>query len=112
MAETKGGQASVRRGPVVLLLRGLVTLYRYTFSLFMGRTCRYLPTCSEYADEALSHHGAWAGSWMALARITRCHPWGGHGYDPVPERLPETASWYKPWRYGRWRGPESPGASI
>ena len=98
-----------RRGPVGLMLRALVAIYRYSFSLFLGRTCRYLPSCSEYADEALARHGAWAGGWLALSRISRCHLWGSHGFDPVPGRLPETASWYKPWRYGRWRGPE-PGA--
>ena len=100
-------QGAARRGPVGLALRALVAIYRYSFSLFLGRTCRYLPSCSEYADEALARHGAWAGSWLALARFSRCHPWGSHGFDPVPRRLPEAASWYKPWRYGRWRGIES-----
>jgi uncharacterized protein len=50
----------------------------------LGSNCRYCPTCSEYAIEALRRHGAVRGSWMALGRMIRCHPWGGHGYDPVP----------------------------
>lgn len=86
-----------------LLLRAPILAYRYTLSSFMGRQCRYLPTCSEYADEAISRHGAWPGLFMATARVCRCHPWGGHGHDPVPETLPKAARWYKPWRYGRWR---------
>jgi uncharacterized protein len=47
--------------------------------------CRYVPTCSAYAVEALQRHGLWSGGWMALRRIARCHPWAGHGFDPVPQ---------------------------
>ncbi|MFG1401087.1 membrane protein insertion efficiency factor YidD [Xanthobacter sediminis] len=85
------------------ILRAPILLYRYTLSSFMGRQCRYLPTCSEYADEAISRHGAWPGLFMATARLCRCHPWGGHGYDPVPGELSPEGRWYLPWRYGRWR---------
>ena len=46
--------------------------------------CRFTPTCSQYAIEALRAHGAWRGLWLAARRLARCHPWGGHGYDPVP----------------------------
>lgn len=46
--------------------------------------CRYSPTCSAYALEAIKNHGPWKGTWLATKRILRCHPWGGHGYDPVP----------------------------
>lgn len=89
-----------------LMLRAPILLYRYTLSSFMGRQCRYLPTCSEYADQAISRHGAWAGGWMAAARICRCHPWGGHGFDPVPQCTPADARWSRPWRYGDWKGPQ------
>ena len=86
-----------------LVLRAPILVYRYTLSSFMGRQCRYLPTCSAYADEAIARHGAWMGGWMAAARICRCHPWGGHGFDPVPECPPAAGRWDRPWRYGVWR---------
>ena len=83
--------------------RGLILIYRYTVSSIMGRQCRYLPTCSEYADEAFKRHGFWAGGWMTLARVQRCRPGGGDGFDPVPEGLRPEARWWLPWRYGVWR---------
>ncbi len=91
-----------------LALRVPILVYRYTLSSFMGRQCRYLPTCSAYADEAISRHGAWPGLFMTTARICRCHPWGGDGYDPVPQCLPVRGRWYAPWRYGLWRMPPLP----
>lgn len=67
----------------------LLTAYRYLLSPVIGPRCRYLPTCSEYAIEALNRHGVLKGGWLALRRISRCHPWkwlgGGSGYDPVPD---------------------------
>ena len=84
--------------------RGLVMTYRYTLAPLIGPRCRHLPGCSEYADEAITRFGLWAGSWMALARILRCQPWGTHGLDFVPADLPAGAKWWTPWRYGRWRG--------
>lgn len=87
-----------------LTLLGLVRLYRYTFSLLVGRTCRYLPSCSEYTEEAIRRHGAWAGSWIGFARICRCRPGGGSGLDFVCEALPARSRWWLPWRYGLWRG--------
>ncbi|MBV8840167.1 MAG: membrane protein insertion efficiency factor YidD [Alphaproteobacteria bacterium] len=83
--------------------RGLIKVYRYTLSPLVGFHCRHLPTCSEYGDEALDRYGLWAGSWMTLARLLRCQPWGTSGIDRVPEQAPPGASWYVPWRYGRWR---------
>jgi uncharacterized protein len=87
-----------------LLGRGLVKTYRLTLSPLIGFECRHLPTCSEYADEALDRFGLWAGTWMTAARLLRCQPWGTAGLDFVPQALPEKSRWYMPWRYGRWRG--------
>jgi putative membrane protein insertion efficiency factor len=84
--------------------RGLVKVYRYTLSPLVGFECRHLPTCSDYADDALARHGLWAGGWMTLARLCRCHPLGTRGLDFVPDASPARARWYLPWRYGRWRG--------
>jgi len=84
--------------------RGLVLAYRYTLAPLIGPTCRHLPSCSEFAEEALARYGLWAGSWMTLARLCRCHPWGTSGLDFVPADLPPRARWWLPWRYGRWRG--------
>ena len=61
-----------------------VRLYQWTLSPILGANCRFDPSCSHYALEALEAHGAARGSWYALRRICRCHPWGGAGYDPVP----------------------------
>jgi len=66
------------------LLVLLVSAYRLLISPFTTPSCRYLPTCSAYAAEAIQKHGAIRGTWLALRRIGRCHPWGGHGFDPVP----------------------------
>lgn len=87
-----------------LMARGLVKTYRYTLSPLVGFHCRHLPTCSDYADQALARFGLWAGGWMTLARLARCHPFGTSGLDFVPEGLPAEARWWLPWRYGRWRG--------
>ncbi len=61
-----------------------VYFYRYCISPLKPATCRYTPTCSQYAVEAIKKHGPFKGSWLALKRLLRCHPWGGSGYDPVP----------------------------
>lgn len=83
--------------------RALITIYTYTFSALVGFHCRHLPTCSKFADEAIGRFGLWAGGWMTLARLCRCHPFGTSGLDLVPAALPADASWYLPWRYGLWR---------
>jgi len=73
-----------------LVLVGLVRLYQLVFSPLLhmlggpGSGCRFQPTCSVYAIEAIEVHGARRGFWLAVKRFSRCHPWGGHGYDPVP----------------------------
>jgi len=84
---------------------GAIRVYQLTLSSILGRQCRYLPTCSEYVDEAIRRHGVWAGGWMGVARICRCHPLGGAGFDPPPAATPERAHWLTPWRYGAWRTP-------
>ena len=66
------------------LLILLVRLYQRYISPLTPPSCRYTPTCSQYAVEALQKHGPLRGSWLALKRLLRCHPWGGSGYDPVP----------------------------
>ncbi|MCC2095541.1 MAG: membrane protein insertion efficiency factor YidD [Hyphomicrobiales bacterium] len=81
----------------------LIRTYQLTLSSLMGRQCRFLPTCSEYTDEAIQKHGLWAGGWMGLSRICRCGPGGDDGYDPPPDQLPDEAHALAPWRYGRWR---------
>lgn len=67
-----------------LLLIAVVRLYQATLAYFFRGACRFEPSCSRYAAEALGTHGAARGSVMALRRLCRCHPWGGAGYDPVP----------------------------
>jgi putative membrane protein insertion efficiency factor len=82
------GRRAAARGNMSLGARAailLIGVYRYTLSALLGRTCRFLPTCSAYAAEAIGRHGLWLGGRLALVRIARCHPWGGSGYDPVPD---------------------------
>jgi uncharacterized protein len=62
----------------------LIKLYQWIVSPLIGPKCRFTPTCSQYAIEALKKHGLIKGSWLTIKRLGRCHPWGGHGYDPVP----------------------------
>lgn len=80
--------AQLRRA-AILALKGPVWFYRAAVSPFLGPRCRFQPTCSAYALEALEQHGPVKGSWLTLKRLAKCHPisWlgGSHGYDPVPE---------------------------
>jgi putative membrane protein insertion efficiency factor len=73
-----------RAGVVSLALRGTVRGYQLFVSPLLLPSCRFLPTCSEYAAEAIERHGAFRGIALAIRRLARCHPWGGSGYDPVP----------------------------
>ena len=65
---------------------GLIRVYQWLVSPLLPRACRFAPSCSEYAAEAIALHGVARGGWLALRRLLRCHPWGGDGFDPVPQR--------------------------
>ena len=69
-----------------LVLRAVIRTYQLVLSPLLPPSCRYLPTCSDYTAEAIERHGALIGVGLALRRLARCHPWGGSGYDPVPDR--------------------------
>lgn len=66
------------------LLIGLIRVYQYAISPFLGRSCRHVPSCSAYMVEAVQKYGAFRGGWLGLKRVGRCHPWHPGGYDPVP----------------------------
>lgn len=68
------------------LLIGVIKFYKFFISPYLPNSCRYTPTCSSYAIEAIQNHGPIKGGWLALKRILRCNPWGGSGYDPVPKK--------------------------
>ncbi|HKY93876.1 MAG TPA: membrane protein insertion efficiency factor YidD [Kiloniellales bacterium] len=79
--------ASAANAAMVFLLSLLVWGWRLLFAPLVGPGCRFQPTCSAYALDALRQHGALSGSLLTLRRLARCHPWGGAGYDPVPEAV-------------------------
>ena len=70
---------------IAAILRGLIRLYQLVLSPVFGGGCRFDPSCSRYALEAIDRHGAWRGTQLACARLLRCHPFGSAGYDPVPD---------------------------
>jgi uncharacterized protein len=74
---------NLREMPVLLFL-GLIRLYQYAISPWLGPSCRFSPSCSSYAAEALKRHGLARGGWLAFRRLLRCNPWHAGGYDPVP----------------------------
>ncbi|UWF59851.1 MULTISPECIES: membrane protein insertion efficiency factor YidD [unclassified Brucella] len=90
-----------RKTPGRLFGTALIRFYQITLSSLIGNSCRHLPTCSEYAYEAIARHGLWRGGWMGFFRVVRCGPFGTHGFDPVPRELSPDLKWYMPWRY--WR---------
>ena len=113
------------RAVLTFCLTGLVLLpvyfYRYFISPVLGPRCRFQPTCSEYAVAAVRAHGAWAGLWLSLKRLSHCHPIEAlaarQGFDPVPVAI-SRGPWYAPWRvndlemkkndyadFARWRDP-------
>jgi putative membrane protein insertion efficiency factor len=67
-----------------------VKIYQLMISPLMPASCRHIPTCSQYAIDAIKIHGVFAGTWLAVKRVLRCHPWGTHGYDPVPPKKIKT----------------------
>ena len=71
--------------PLLILIRG----YQLIISPLLGSNCRFMPTCSEYAMESLRSYGLIKGSYLTVKRIGKCHPWGGHGYDPIPTKKVE-----------------------
>lgn len=77
-------KAAMKLGSFVLL--ALIRGYQLLISPMFPPSCRYFPTCSDYARQAVTRHGPLKGGWLALCRLLRCHPWGGLGYDPVPEK--------------------------
>ena len=68
------------------ILIKLIKIYQYFLSPITGHSCRYLPTCSEYSVKSLKEHGLFRGSILSIKRISKCHPWGSHGFDPVPKK--------------------------
>ena len=90
MAESGAGR---RPGVAARVLSGVIRFYQLGISPMRGASCRYMPTCSEYARQALSDHGAWRGGYYAIRRLLRCHPFHAGGYDPVPEvAVPEVGA--------------------
>jgi uncharacterized protein len=88
------------------LLIGLVKGYRLLLSPWLGSSCRFTPTCSVYALEALAEHGAAGGSYLTVARLVRCHPWCEGGHDPVPQSL------HAPKLFTRWLEKAQPASSL
>lgn len=78
------GWGRIVRSGVAKAMLGVIAFYRSCISPLTPPSCRYTPTCSQYAQEAIKKYGPWKGGWLALRRILRCHPFGGSGYDPVP----------------------------
>lgn len=83
------------------ILKIPIHVYRWTLKPLIGLECRHAPSCSAYALEAIDKNGAWKGFWLMISRISRCHPWGTHGFDPVPDLRDEHHP-FRPWAYGRW----------
>jgi uncharacterized protein len=79
-ASSKFGILAILSFPFIVLIK----LYQWIISPWLGNKCRYTPTCSHYGIEAFKKYGPLKGFWLTLKRVARCHPWGGHGYDPVP----------------------------
>src|SRR6056297_4159326 len=97
-------------GNMVLKILGWTLLlpvyfYRYAISPLTPASCRHVPTCSEYMVEAVRIHGPFKGLWLGLKRLSKCHPWGTHGYDPVPPPKDNAHQYYKKMNTLRYRWP-------
>lgn len=84
------------------VVKAPIHVYRWTLKPLIGMECRHLPTCSEYALDAIDRNGPWRGAWLAFSRILRCRPGGTSGYDPAPD-ISAARHPFAPWRYGRWK---------
>lgn len=85
MVETHTQRGGAGRRLIARFMVLAIQAYQGTVSAFRTSPCRYLPTCSEYTRVAIEAHGPWRGGWLGVRRLARCHPWGGQGFDPVPE---------------------------
>ncbi len=97
--------------PAAAAMKALIRAYKLTLSpafAAVGVRCRHEPTCSTYAIDCVDRHGAWAGGWLTLSRLCRCHPLGSRGFDPAP-KAPRAAPWWAPWRLGDWAWRERRG---
>lgn len=84
--------------PIGLGMRGMIRLYQLLLSPVLPASCRFTPSCSTYAMDAIAEHGPVAGSWLGVKRICRCHPWNDGGFDPVPPANTETGGPFRPSR--------------
>ena len=74
---------------ITYFLISIIRMYQLFISPILGQNCRYLPSCSEYSIESIKQFGFFRGIFLSLKRISKCHPWGNHGYDPVPNKIKE-----------------------
>jgi hypothetical protein len=82
--------------PIAIALRGAIRAYQLLLSPVLPSSCRFAPSCSAYAIEAIGRFGVLRGGWLSLRRFARCHPWGDCGYDPVPEKSPDPSARLNP----------------
>ncbi|MBL4871431.1 MAG: membrane protein insertion efficiency factor YidD [Robiginitomaculum sp.] len=102
------------KNPFVYVAIGVLKIYKVTLSpafRALGIHCRHTPDCANYSIEAFSMHGVWRGFWLTLSRLSRCHPWGSSGLDPVPTCV-HKQNIYTPWKLGDWSWKERTGEST
>lgn len=96
-ADLTGAQVSYRPGIAANAVAHLLDLYHALLAPLVaaqtGSSCRFEPSCSRYAKTAVASHGLWRGAYLAMRRLARCHPWGGYGYNPVPQDSPKSGSY-------------------